>query len=126
MKKEIFAVSLLVLLLAASLFNIWYFDRLCLDLAEEINASSEALERGDTEAAREHLGHALTMWLDADSYTHIFIRHPEIDATADAFYELGLELEDEKAESCHAAYEKLLYHLESIRTMEHLRFGSIM
>ena len=125
MKKEIIALSLLVLLFAASLFNIWYFDRLCMDIAGEVNASSDALKRGDMEAAQEHLNSALHTWLDADSYTHIFIRHPEIDSTADAFYELGQALE-ENSESCRAAYDKLLYHLESIRTMEHLRFGSIM
>lgn len=116
---------LLVLLFAASLFNIWYFDRLCLDIAGEVKASAVALERGDMEAAQEHLNSALHTWLDADSYTHIFIRHPEIDSTADAFYELGQAME-ENSESCRAAYDKLLYHLESIRTMEHLRFGSIM
>ena len=126
MKKEIIALSLLVLLFAASLFNIWYFDRLCMDIAGEVNASSDALERGDMDAAQEHLNSALHTWLDADSYTHIFIRHPEIDSTADAFYELGQELAGENGESCRAAYDKLLYHLESIRTMEHLRFGSIM
>ena len=125
MKKEIIALLLLVLLFAASLFNIWYFDRLCMDIAGEVNASSDALERGDMDAAQEHLNSALHTWLDADSYTHIFIRHPEIDSTADAFYELGQALE-ENSESCRAAYDKLLYHLESIRTMEHLRFGSIM
>lgn len=125
MKKEIIALSLLVLLFAASLFNIWYFDRLCLDIAGEVKASAVALERGEPEAAQEHLNSALHTWLDADSYTHIFIRHPEIDSTADAFYELGQALE-ENSESCRAAYDKLLYHLESIRTMEHLRFGSIM
>ena len=125
MKKEIIALSLLVLLFAASLFNIWYFDRLCLDIAGEVKASAVALERGEPEAAQEHLNIALHTWLDADSYTHIFIRHPEIDSTADAFYELGQALE-ENSESCRAAYDKLLYHLESIRTMEHLRFGSIM
>ena len=125
MKKEIIALLLLVLLFTASLFNIWYFDRLCMDIAGEVNASSDALERGDMDAAQEHLNSALHTWLDADSYTHIFIRHPEIDSTADAFYELGQALE-ENSESCRAAYAKLLYHLESIRTMEHLRFGSIM
>lgn len=125
MKKEIIALLLLVLLFAASLFNIWYFDRLCLDIAGEVKASAVALERGDMEAAQEHLNSALHTWLDADSYTHIFIRHPEIDSAADAFYELGQAME-ENSESCRAAYDKLLYHLESIRTMEHLRFGSIM
>ena len=126
MKKEIFALSLLLLLFAASLFNIWYFDRLCLDIAGEVNASEEALEAGDTRAAEKHLENALHTWLDADSYTHIFIRHPEIDSTADAFYELRQELESENSERCRSAYDKLLYHLESIRTIEHLRFGSIM
>lgn len=125
MKKEILALSLLLLLFAASLFNIRTFDRLCLDIAGQVSASAEAMEKGETDAAREHLNNALSTWLDADSYTHIFIRHPEIDSTADAFYELGQALE-EKSESCRAAYDKLLYHLESIRTMEHLRFGSIM
>ena len=125
MKKEIIALLLLVLLFAASLFNIWYFDRLCLDIAGEVKASAVALERGEPEAAQEHLNSALHTWLDADSYTHIFIRHPEIDSTADAFYELGQALE-ENSESCRTAYDKLLYHLESIQTMEHLRFGSIM
>ena len=125
MKKEIIALLLLVLLFAASLFNIWYFDRLCLDIAGEVKASAVALERGDMEAAQEHLNSALHTWLDADSYTHIFIRHPEIDSTADAFYELGQAME-ENSESCRAAYDKLLYNLESIRTMEHLRFGIIM
>ena len=126
MKKEIFALSLLLLLFAASLFNIRYFDRLCLDIAGEVEASEEALEAGNTKAAEEHLENALHTWLDADSYTHIFIRHPEIDSTADAFYELAETLNEGDAESCRAAYEKLLYHLSSIRTMEHLRFGSIM
>ena len=126
MKKEIFALSLFLLLFAASLFNIRYFDRLCLDIAGEVKASSEALQRGGRAAAREHLDRALQTWLEAENYTHIFIRHPEIDSTADAFYELGQELESADGESCRAAYDKLLYHLESIRTMEHLRFGSIM
>ena len=125
MKKEIFAIALLVLLFTASLFNIWYFDDLTFRIEEELSLSRVQLASGDVPMAREHLEKALNMWLDADGYTHIFIRHPEIDSTADAFYELGQALE-ENSESCRAAYDKLLYHLESIRTMEHLRFGSIM
>lgn len=126
MKKEIFAAALLAVLFTASVFNIWYFDRLCSGIEAEILVSAQAMEKSDENAAREHLDRALTMWLAADSYTHIFIRHPEIDSTADAFYELAGELNGESTDSCRAAYEKLLYHIESIRTMEHLRFGSIM
>ena len=126
MKKEIFAIALLVLLFTASLFNIWYFDDLTFRIEEELSLSRVQLASGDVPMAREHLEKALNMWLDADGYTHIFIRHPEIDSTSDAFYELAETLNEGDAESCRAAYDKLLYHLESIRTMEHLRFGSIM
>ena len=125
MKKEIFALSLLALLFAASLFNIRYFDRLCLDLAHEINASSEALEAGNKAAAQEHLDAALDTWLDADSYTHIFIRHAEIDSTADAFYELQAQLLAGEGDSS-AAYDKLRYHLDSIQRMEHPSLGSVL
>ena len=76
MKKEIFAIALLVLLFTASLFNIWYFDDLTFRIEEELSLSRVQLASGDVPMAQEHLEKALNMWLDADGYTHIFIRHP--------------------------------------------------
>ena len=58
MKKEIFALSLLLLLFAASLFNIWTFDRLCLDIAGQVSASAEAMDGrrpGPPEQGPEHM-----------------------------------------------------------------------
>ncbi len=126
MKKDIVAAALLAVLFIGSLFNIAYLDRLTGRIEDELTASIEKLEEGDAAQAREHLIRALDMWLAADGYTHIFIRHPEIDSTSDAFYDLAKEIGKNDAESCRPAYEMLLYHLSSIRTMEHLRFGSIM
>ena len=126
MKRELAAGALLLLLMAGAWWNIRAVDTLTGDILAGLDISQAAEEQGDHLTAQAALDKALNRWLEADSYTHIFIRHPEIDSTADAFYELRHELESENSESCRSAYDKLLYHLESIRTMEHLRFGSIM
>ena len=125
MSRELAAGALLLLLIAGAWWNIHAVDTLTQEIMNELDTSQAAEEQGRHLDAQAALDKALKRWLEADSYTHIFIRHPEIDSTADAFYELGQALE-ENSESRRAAYDKLLYHLESIRTMEHLRFGSIM
>ena len=90
-----------------------------------LDTAQAAEARGQPEEAREALDKALKRWLEADRYTHIFIRHAEIDATADAFYELQSQLLSGEGDSS-AAYDKLRYHLESIRQMEHPSLGSIL
>ena len=125
MKKEVCAAGIILCLIAGAVWNVYHLENLAGRMTEHIRAAETAEAEGRSLRAEQELRLALEIWLDADGYTHIFIRHPEIDSTADAFYELGQALE-ENSESCRAAYDKLLYHLESIRTMEHLRFGSIM
>ena len=81
---------------------------------------------GDFDSAKIELDKGLRHWLNADGYTHIFLRHPEIDSTTDAFYELQELLLDGGGDGCAAAYDKLRYHLESIRSMEHISIGSVL
>lgn len=64
-------------------------------------------------------------WLGADGYTHIFIRHSEIDSTTDAFFELMSDVRSGDAQSASGAYEKLAAHLDSLYTMERVTLGSI-
>ena len=63
--------------------------------------------------------------MDADSYTHIFIRHPEIDSTTDAFYELLDSVSAGDIKTTQGAFEKVEAHLASIAGMEHITIGSI-
>ena len=95
-------------------------------MREALELARQAAEEGDASRALEELDPALERWLKADSYTHIFIRHSEIDSTADAFYELREVLLAEELEGCDAAYGKLRYHIISIQEMEHPRLGSIL
>ena len=71
-------------------------------MLEQLELSRQAAEEGDASRALEELDPALERWLKADSYTHIFIRHSEIDSTADAFYELREVLLAEELEGCDA------------------------
>lgn len=125
MKRELTAVVLLLLLLAASFVNLRYYDGLTGRVEAELRRSQECVEQNDFDGAREHYHKAEELWLGAKPFTHIFIRHAEIDSTVDAFYDLRQLLDEESREECAAAYEKIYYHLESIDGMEHPRLGSI-
>lgn len=125
MNRELAAGVLLFLLIAGAWWNVCAVDRLTRDILAGLDASQYAEEQGNHPEARAALDKAMNRWLEADSYTHIFIRHAEIDSTADAFYELQSQLLSGEGDSS-AAYDKLRYHLESIRRMEHPSFGSVL
>lgn len=126
MNREIAAALLLLLLAAGAWWNISAVDRLAGDMLSQLELSEQAAEAGDAAQALVGLDMALERWLRADSYTHIFIRHSEIDSTADAFYELRELLLSGELEGCDAAYGKLRYHIISIQEMEHPGLGSIL
>lgn len=126
MKRETAAWVLLLLLIGGAWWNIRSVDRLTDSILRSLDKSQAAALRGETETACAAMDEALQTWLKADSYTHIFIRHSEIDSTADAFYELQEQLISGAGEGgSRAAYDRLRYHLDSIRQMEHLSLGSI-
>lgn len=125
-KREYAAIALAAILLSLSIWNEKSVDALTGGISVALAKSQSAAEKLEFKAAREYMREGLAQWLSAESYTHIFLRHPEIDATADAFYDLAQILSQEDATACAAAYEKLKYHLDSIDGMEHLSLGSIL
>ena len=126
MKREWIAGVMLLLLLLAALINIACLDRLVRRIEAEVDRAQTLAERGEFPAAEEALDAAIARWTAANSYTHIFIRHPEIDSTSDAFYECKQLLAEENADGFPSAFEKLNYHLNSIDEMEHIRLGSVL
>lgn len=126
MRRELTASILLLLLLLASVWNIRRVDSLTDQLEESLSFSAQAAEAGDFSRAHALASEALALWLRSDSYTHIFIRHSEIDSTSDAFYELMSLLSQGDGDALPGAYAKLVYHLDSIASMEHVSLGSIL
>ena len=126
MRREIIAAVLLALLCIGAWINVRTLDSLVGDMVSELSLSAQAAQRGETGQADERLLAALDRWVNADGYTHIFIRHSEIDAISDAFYELRAQLLSGETEGLDALYGKLLYHLDSIDRIEHLSLKSIL
>lgn len=125
MKKEFCAGTLVLLLFIGAIWNIFYLNRLADRLETHIDCSRQACTQEDFPTAERELRQSLEIWLQADGYTHIFIRHTEIDALSDAFYDLLGDLSSRDRAAAAGDYEKLLYHLESIVSMEHVTARSI-
>ena len=125
MKKSILALSLLFLLAAVSLWNLRHLEALTGELVSGIKSARAYWQAEDFDRAETALDKALQSWLDSDGYTHIFIRHSEIDAASDIFYDLRGDIQAKDRESADANAEKLLYHLQSIYSMEQISIKSV-
>ncbi len=124
MKRGLIAAGLLILLFALLLANIHALDALVGAVESGICRSSAALCAGDVQLAASEAEAAMQLWQSKADYAHIVLRQDEIDAVSDAFSELLGELRSGAGEA-DTAYLRLLYHLDGIGRMEHLRLSSI-
>jgi len=125
MKKEVAAAALLIALIAASLFNVGWLDRFVGGISDCLELSRECMEAGDFKEAENQLLLAIETWTGADGYTHIFIRHSEINSTTDAFFEALSDVVSEDGKSAVGSFGKLNAQLKSITGIEHPKLGSI-
>lgn len=125
MKKEIMAVLMLAVMLVTSLINIRSIEKLTNEISDIVSQSAEAAKKEDWLNAEVNIRRAETMWNEKDGYTHIVLRHTEIDTVSDALYDLIKAIYENSSETAAAEAEKVLYHLDSISRMEQLRLGSI-
>lgn len=125
MKKELLAFVIILALVAGAVVNIFHITSLGQDLTTQIASAQTCCRREDFDNAETALRKGLDLWLSADGYTHIFIRHAEIDSTSDAFYEALSAIAEEDADSAVTACEKLQYHIDSIVSMECVTLKSV-
>lgn len=125
MKKELIALLLLIALFVGSLINIRFNEHVINKLSDGAYLAYTEYLGGDTDKASETLKAVCDKWLSLDGYTHIFIRHDEIDSTTEAFFELLSAMHDEKPDCVCGAYLKLKAQLDSLSSMEKLSLGSI-
>ena len=125
MRREFFALLLLAVLITLSLWNIHTVDKLTEDIQALIDRAESAALIGDKAIAQAQFEKALKSWLGAKSYTHIFIRHPEIDSCTDAFYDAYAEICSDNPEELVPCFDMLRYHLKSISGMEQISIGNI-
>ena len=125
MRRTIIALSLLGLLAALSTWNLRHIDTLTDRLCGCVELSMRCMDEGDGDAARAAVDAALMLWEEAEGYTHIFVRHSEVDGAADALFALQSAVHSQNVEESRAMGNAALYHLRSIQGMEHPGWGSI-
>ena len=126
MKKEIFTAALFVLLLAAAVFNVHHLREMTDGLSSLVGEAYHDAEAGQWESAEAKAEAALARWDAADVYTHIFVRHSETDSVSEAFYEFLGEIYKRDAAGAHAECLALAARLDSIYSMERIRFGTVL
>ena len=124
MKREISALLLLVLLAAASVWNIHRVDALIEEVKEHVALSEKALLAGDGAYASEQLDAAFRIWSSSRAYTQTLLRHSELDGTSDAFFAAMRELKAGEIRTVPAVYEQLRSHLDCLAGVEHVTWGT--
>lgn len=125
MKKEIISALLLLLIFSGVLVNIRINERIVSSLINEVDMSYENLKNGNEDKAMQQLDTAIEHWLNLDGYTHIFIRHSEINSTTDAFYGFRSDVGSGDADAANGSYGLLKETLISLMTMEQISLGSV-
>ena len=125
MKKEIAAAVILALVFIGVLVNIKVASNVILSLEEDVTAAYESAEKGDFDRAKPQLDAAVEHWMSLDGYTHIFIRHSEINSTTEAYFQLKSDIYAEDMGAVEGSYGLLMATLDSLMTMEQLSLGSI-
>ena len=125
MKKEIFAATILALLAVISAWNLHYAQKLTTELSQDVDASIELAQSGQWSKAIRIAESASEKWNSADSYTHIFMGHAELELTTDAFGDYLGELYRTDLGGALGAHQKLIEHIQTIYEMERITLKSV-
>ncbi|MDR2606456.1 MAG: DUF4363 family protein [Oscillospiraceae bacterium] len=112
MLKEILAASIIAALIALSVFDVHYSDKMIGELIAMVDAAEN---EADVESA-------LQFWEGEKWFTYIVIRHSEIDLVTTEFYALRRDI---SGKDSALAKERMKSKLNCIREMEQVTIGTI-
>jgi hypothetical protein len=126
MKKEWFAAALLIGVILGSAFNLRHLKSITGKLDARVEEAVSAADSGNWTLAETLASGILQDWTRMDKYTHIFIRHGEIDAVTDGFCSLLGAMRSNEPGSLYAAQLALRCRLAELYEMERVTPGSIL
>ena len=126
MKKEWFALLLLSGVILGSILNLRFLRGFTAELENRVTVACTEAEGGHWVQAEEQAAEAMARWTGSDKYTHVFIRHGEIDAVTDGFCTLIGAIRSRDPSTVYAARLALCSRLRGIYEMERLTPGSIL
>lgn len=124
-KREILALATLLSLLLTSLWSIGRADKLIKDVTDNTALALELSLKSEPEKAADAMDRAIAIWDDARGYSHIFIRHSELDRCTDSLYQVKAMLAASEPEELEAGFQLLHAQLASIAAMERINSGNI-
>jgi hypothetical protein len=125
MKKEIITAGFLLLLLAAAFVNTYFLDKLTGDVVSQIETAEKSAREGSWDEAEKKAEKAAELWTGSDTYTHLVLRHNESEAATDSLYSLLEQIYAREDGAVKGAAQAAKARLESISSIEKIRFGSI-
>ena len=126
MKRIYWGTAILLFLLFASLTGTHYFSGKIDEISRHVERSAEYAGQGDTLRALEEISRAEEKWDALETYTHIFIRHSEIDTTDEAFGEYIFNVLTEDGPAVKISGAALRHCLAELVRMERVSIGSIL
>jgi hypothetical protein len=125
MKKEFFAVGLLLFLFTAAIINLLYLRRFTDKLLGLADEAYRCAAVGEWEEAKKKAEEAEKIWSGLAGYTHVLIRHGEVDRASEAFCAMLGELYKKDGGGAKGAYICLKKHIEGIYGMEKLSLKTV-
>ena len=125
MKKELCAILALILLVAGAAGNLIHLNKLMEQITNHIDYSLLYCSLEDYAAAHTETTKAMQVWQGAENYTHIFIRHSEIDNMNDIFYDTLAAIKNKDRSESESMLEKLQHYTDNLIDMEQLSLGSV-
>ena len=118
MRRLWIAAGLLVLLLAASLTNGWYAQRVTGEMREELRQAQRLTEEENWDRAESVTRQVYEDWQDHHFYFHTLMRHSDTDQVLRAFRQVLEYLRLQEPDQYNAANADLMAQLELLAEME--------
>ncbi len=125
MKKEFFAGITILLLLTAAVSNVVHLSHTVGDITDRIDQAAHAVDMGDYTYALQALIAAHAIWDDAQIHTHTLLRHGDVDAVMESFYEATAAAGQADYYTAKYAMETLRSRLNTILDMEMVTLHSV-
>lgn len=125
MKRFWIALSILVLLFAASLLHTRYLGHFVDGLTDQLTQAEAMAEHGDWEGAAELTRQAGDLWLARSGYLHITLRHADADQIYLLFCEVRELISSKETGEYAAANARLIASLSLLEEAEELTLKNI-
>lgn len=125
MKRELAALTVIIMLIVASIWNIRQIDMLTDEISIAICKSKTAAEQLNFKNSKRYIEEGLEIWQESQTHTMAFMPQTQLDETTLAFYQLIESINQEDILSLIPAYDALQFRMDSIRDGERLSIGSI-